>query len=522
MIFKNKDKQVSPAIRAGTLALLFLVLTEFLPWCPPGFVFLARAQESTLLETEWDGHAKLYTRALFPRSDTPYNAVGLSPNFDGYGELRLNNKTFLGKTLYMEVNYEILAGGGNTRKDGQELKKRFPDLYPKGLFSPVSDERRLFDLTSTLHDGNSSLIYHRLDRAFFSLSPSWAEIRLGRQAVTWGHGFTFNPMDLFNPFSPTDLERDYKTGDDLALVHLPVKGVDVDLIYVARRDPDTGSTGLDESSLGAKVHTFIGGVETDFMVARHYEDIVTGIGTAGTLKDAAFRLDLTGTFLNEESRSRSFYVSAVANIDYSWVWLDKNWYGYVELYYNGLSRNDYSKELADPAVAERIDRGELFALGKWYVSANLNLEVHPLVNAYITPIVNLHDGSGALLPRMVYDVSDNIRITLTALLNWGGKNTEYGGYAIPGTRFYTTPADTVSRVDCLVFLITGSCFRFVKIRQIYTANMTISTFAFLILRTVLFFRSGQNENRRASQVLRKLGSFRKGIGCWSRFKKPFY
>ena len=116
----------------------------------------------------------------------------------------------------------------------------------------------------------------------------------------------------------------------------------------------------------------------------------------------------------------------------------------MELYYNGLSRNDYPKELADPAVAERIDRGELFAIGRWYASANLNLEIHPLVNAYITPIVNLHDGSCALLPRIVYDVSDNIRITFTALINWGGTNTEYGGYTIPGTPYYTTPVNTVS------------------------------------------------------------------------------
>lgn len=91
----------------------------------------------------------------------------------------------------------------------------------------------------------------------------------------------------------------------------------------------------------------------------------------------------------------------------------------MELYYNRLSDNDYSQELPAPAVSDRLDRGELFALGRWYAGANVNLEIHPLVNAYITPIVNLHDGSGMLLPRVVYDFSDNIRFTLTALLNWG-------------------------------------------------------------------------------------------------------
>lgn len=401
-------------------------------------------QTSFFPETAWDGHLKLYSRVLFPKSDSAYRQVGLSPNFDGYGEVRLNNRTFFGDAVYMEVNYEAIAGGGGTRKDGETLKKRYPALFPDGLSAPVGDDHRLFDLTATVRKKEDYLIYHRLDRAFFSFSPSWGEIRIGRQAVTWGHGFTFNPMDFFNPFAPTDLERDYKTGDDLILVHFPVKGVDVDLIYAAHRDPDTDRAGWDQSSLGLKLHTNLGRLDTDFMLARHYRDIVTGIGTAGNLGDAAFRLDITGTFLDQESRGRDFYVSCVANLDYSWVWLKRNWYGYIELYYNGLSDNDYTKDLQDKAVSDRLNRGELFVLGKWYASANVNVELHPLVNAYITPIVNLHDGSGMLLPRLVYDFSSNICITLTALLNWGRSDTEYGGYSIAGTGFFSTPADTVS------------------------------------------------------------------------------
>ncbi|HCY88401.1 MAG TPA: hypothetical protein DHV36_24915 [Desulfobacteraceae bacterium] len=131
-------------------------------------------------------------------------------------------------------------------------------------------------------------------------------------------------------------------------------------------------------------------------------------------------------------------------MDYSWVWRDKNWYGYLELYYNGLSDADYTDHFSDSAISERLARGELFALGRWYLSGNINLEVHPLVNAYLTPIVNLNDGSGTLLPRIVYDWADDIRLTLSASASWGDSNTEYGGYPIPGTGFTSTPADSFS------------------------------------------------------------------------------
>ena len=399
---------------------------------------------SVASEMEWGGHAKVYTRMMFPRSGTAYEAVGRSPNTDGFAAFRLNNKIFFNTAVYTEVHYEAQAGGGDTRKEGKEIKALYPALFPDGLFEPPNDNRRLFDLTHVIHEDKKTISYHRLDRAMVAFTPAWGEIRLGRQIATWGNGFTFNPMDLFNPFAPTDLERDYKMGDDLALIQFSAGNVDVELIYVVRRNPDTGATGMDENSLGTKLHFFAGDIEMDFMVTRHYEDMITGIGAVGYLGGAAWRLDLTGTFLNEDSRGRSAYASAVANMDYSWVWMDKNWYGYIEFYYNGLSDADYSDHFLDPAISERIARGELFALGRFYTSANLNLEVHPLVNVYATPILNLNDGSGVLMSRMVYDYADNIRLTLTGSASWGGNNTEYGGYDIPGVSFDYKPSDTIS------------------------------------------------------------------------------
>lgn len=399
---------------------------------------------SMIAQTEWDAHVKVYTRAMFPRSGTAHEAAGLSPNTDGFGEFRLNNKTFFNNTAYTEVHYEALAGGGGTRKDGERLKKQYPDLFPDGLFGPPDDDQRFFDLTHVIHEDDDTIFYHRLDRAMVAFTPVWGEIRLGRQAVTWGNGFTFNPMDIFNPFAPTDLERDYKMGDDLALFQFPVNNVDVELIYVVRRDPDTSKTGQDENSFGAKLHFFAGDTEMDVMVTRHYEDMIAGIGAVGYLGGAAWRWDLTGTFLKEKSRGNKAYASAVANMDYSWIWLDKNFYGYIELYYNGLSDMNYTDCFSDPAISERIARGELFALGRFYASASLNMEVHPLVNAYITPILNLNDGSGILLPRIVYDYADNIRMTVTGSFNWGGDNTEYGGYQISGTSFDYKPSNSIS------------------------------------------------------------------------------
>jgi len=250
-------------------------------------------------------------------------------------------------------------------------------------------------------------------------------------------------MDLFNPFAPTDLEREYKAGDDMALVRFSVSNTEVELIYVARRNPDTGKTG-DENSVGGKFYFSTGGIEMDMMAARHYEDWVAGIGAVGYLGQAAWRCDVTYTLLDESSRGRSSYASAVANLDDSWIWLNKNWYGYIELYYNGLSDADYTDHFSDPALFQRLARGELFALGRFYASANINLEVHALVNVYLTPLVNLDDGSGIFMPRLVCDLSENIRMTFSGAFAWGEDNTEYGGFEIPGTSFSSRPENRIS------------------------------------------------------------------------------
>jgi hypothetical protein len=176
------------------------------------------------------------------------------------------------------------------------------------------------------------------------------------------------------------------------------------------------------------------------MAAKHYEDRVVGIGSTGYLGDAAWRLDGTWTFLAEDS-STDGYLSLVANMDYSWVWWEKNFYGFLEFFYNGLGDDQYSDAYADPDISKRFSRGELFTLGRFYMGAHLNAELHPLFNAYLTVINNMNDPSGMLQPRAVWDIAQDVEMTFGGNVCYGGRGTEYGGFNIPGTNFMSKPAD---------------------------------------------------------------------------------
>lgn len=396
------------------------------------------------VDKEWGGHVKVRGSVLFPDNESCCKEVGTGPYYDGRTEVRLKSKLSYGEAVDFVTHYEAVFSGGDTRRKEKALERLYPDVFGSGLYTSrsMSDKRRLMDLTKTIDEDDNYISYHRIDRLYMTLMPEWGSIRIGRQAITWGNGMLFNPMDLFNPFAPSDIEREYKVGDDMAAVQFSSDTIgDLQFLYVARREPDTGDVEWSQSSLAGKLHIARDVTEFDIMAAKHYKDAVAGFGSRGYLGDTAWRFDATWTFLDENS-TKNDYLSLVANIDYSWVWLKKNFYGYVEYFFNGLCHNRYTEEYSNSIITERINRGELFTLGRHYLSGHIKVELHPLFAIYLTAINNVEDPSGSLQPRAVWDMTQNTQLTLGGNIYYGGEDTEYGGFTIPDTSLRSEPSDS--------------------------------------------------------------------------------
>ncbi|MCP4622396.1 MAG: hypothetical protein GY850_02580, partial [bacterium] len=242
------------------------------------------------IESQWGGHFKVYGSASWHDDRTVFEGMGKNPYYDGHTDFRLKNKLFLSDRCNFKIHYENILSGGNTLKKQIELLKMFP--APEGILLTdiaINDNRRFFDLTSTIDEDDDYILYHRLDRFMITIQSEFGTISLGRQAQTWGNGFLFNPMDLFNPFAPTDINRDYKAGDDMISAQFDAGSIgNLQFLGVPRRDPSTNELESSRSSVAGKLHFASGTNEFDVILARHYEENVTGFGTVGYLGGAAW------------------------------------------------------------------------------------------------------------------------------------------------------------------------------------------------------------------------------------------
>jgi hypothetical protein len=396
---------------------------------------------------DWGGHLRGAGTITFIDDDSIYQYVDTGSYVDGQIELRLKNRLYLDSCWELQTHYELVALGGDTYENNQALEQRFPALTNKGLFVPqtIDDDSRLFDLARQLDEEDRYQVYHRLDRLHLTYAADWGTLRIGRQALSWGDGMVFHPMDLFNPFAPVTVQRDYKAGDDMAHLQFPINTADMEVLYLPRRDIESGNVQHDASSYALKYHTPAGPLEMDFMAAWHYDEGVVGMGGSGYMGNAVWRINTTYTHLSEEKQKEGFF-QLVANADYAWMWGGKNVYGLVEFFYNGLGRTrHYDNVVTDKDLVERLGRGELYTIGQYYLAGQVQIELHPLVQMHTTAIVNAGDPSGVLQPQTSWDITGDLQLIFGALWNWGGDGSEYGGYDITamGSPIRIAPADRI-------------------------------------------------------------------------------
>jgi hypothetical protein len=325
------------------------------------------------------------------------------------------------------VDGQVIALYGDTVEYSRALFSETQGL--EFLFNRLpNDDRRWWDLTNIARDSGNSAVINRLDRLAVGYSGSRVSLGFGRQAISWGNGLFYSPMDIVNPFDPAQVDTEYKAGDDMLYAQLlQDNGNDLEGSIVVRRSLITEEPESDQSTAALKYHGFIGFAEYDLLIAQHYEHALIGIGGSVDLGRAVWRSDLVFSDTEFDGVVTQF----VANSSYSWVWSERNFSGSVEYYYNGFGQGDgcYSSAClaSNVELVRQFGRGQLYTLGRHYLAGSMTMEVTPLFN--LTPNIfwNLSDQSALLQIVTNNSLGDNLVLLGAATLPLGPDGSEFGG-----------------------------------------------------------------------------------------------
>ncbi len=380
---------------------------------------------------EYGGHLKYQYSYTNYRAGDVAAVVGDDPAHDHALDARLKAE-WRGRGFDFGAHYEVLALAGDSVVARRTLAGL--GLAAGGTTSGLPDDRqRLFDLTDDFIDETRAVAVHRLDRLALGYSNGTATLRLGRQAVSWGNGLAFQVLDFVNPFAPLAVDKDYKTGEDMLYGQWqrPEWG-DAQAMLLPRRDPLTRELDHEHASHALKLHARAAGFDLDALAARHYDQTLLGVGAVRSLGGAVWRFDA----LHADVPGRDGVWSLVTNVDYSWILLGRNMYGFAEYFRNGFGADrDTGYLVPDPELTARVARGELYTLGRDVAALGLQVELAPLVNVFATLIQNLNDASRIAQLRGAWDARQNLVVLGGVNLPGGERGSEHGGIPapLPGT-----------------------------------------------------------------------------------------
>jgi hypothetical protein len=369
----------------------------------------ARAQSMDL-----HGRLELQDAGEFSRDDSLQSALGAQQSNDALADLRLIWAPSWDRWS-LEVDGLVTAQNGPDVR----LARAEMDLLP-------TPPPTWFNLSENIVNRGPTVVTADLDRLYVGYTSPQTVVRVGRQALTWGSGLVFRPMDLFDPFSPSATDTEYKPGVDmLYLQRLFADGSDLQFVLAPRPPRYGAAPTTNESSAALHYQTVLFGHRTTWLLASDHGDWVGALSVNGALKGATWNLEVVPTGVRREG----VYVSGVANISDALTLFGRNATVFAEYFRNGFGAGSGAIDIAGlpPDLKDRLARGQVFNVRNDYLASGLTVEINPLFNLSPTLIAGLDDGSIFLLAAGTWSLSDSLTLIAGVQIPIGPSGTEYGG-----------------------------------------------------------------------------------------------
>jgi hypothetical protein len=289
-----------------------------------------------------------------------------------------------------------------------------------GLLSNNPVSYRVVDLDRDVYssgdEGQGRLVLaQNLDRLYMTLSPSFADIHLGRQAVAFGSARVINPTDVICPYGFYELNTEDRTGVDAVRAQVPIGAMgEFDVGIIAGDDFET-----EESAAFVRTKLYALNTDFTFLALGFKENLLCGVDVAGSIGGAGYWIEAAHTFsgaFDDRNTDQDFFRLSTG-LDYSFN-VSNGILAYIEYHYNGASEGntaDYIDQMAETAYQE----AGVYLLGRHYAAPGIVWNIMPLLVLDSSLLWNLDDESTYLSMKLEYNLSENVYIGMAASIASG-------------------------------------------------------------------------------------------------------
>ena len=334
-----------------------------------------------------------------------------------YWRFRLDFTGRHGERINSEIAYEhrirdVMNGSGQAAGAGVLPSEASAPYRISQLDQPVSVRGTTFSHR------------HELDRALVAFHLSRGELIVGRQAVGLGRGVLFSSVDIFSPFSPLEVDREWRRG--------------IDAINAEYNLSDTWSLGLvaafgdtsNDSACIARLRGYRGRFDGELILGRRARDYLYGLSVSATILGAEIHgevaaIDTPGDEAREGGLFGSDHYVGKIVLGGSYTFdIGSGLYTLLEYHFSGFGTRRIetaAQRLLDPSYLTRYLRGDTQITGQEALALQISYDVDPGRTAGLLLLTSPNDGSGIISPSLTLNYAEDITIVGTVYLPFGNE-----------------------------------------------------------------------------------------------------